>query len=80
MHLFSNIEDGIIEEQIQKLNATKEAMAQKVIANEATEWTAEPQKAPVSFDDFTKMDIRVGTIIAAEKVNKADKLLKLEVS
>lgn len=79
VHLFSNIEDGIIEEQIQKLNATKEAMAQKVIANEATEWTAEPQKAPVSFDDFTKMDIRVGTIIAAEKVNKADKLLKLEV-
>ena len=79
VHLFSNIEDGIIDEQIVKLNATKQAMAESAKAAEATEWKAEAQKSPVSFDDFTKMDIRVGTIIAAEKVKKADKLLKLEV-
>ncbi len=79
VHLFSNIEDGIIDEQIVKLNATKQAMAESAKAAEATEWKAEAQKPPVSFDDFTKMDIRVGTIIAAEKVKKADKLLKLEV-
>jgi methionyl-tRNA synthetase len=79
VHLFSNIEDGIIDEQIQKLNETKVAMAEKVQAAEASAWTAEAQKESVTFDEFSKMDIRVGAIVAAEKVKKADKLLKLEV-
>lgn len=79
IHLFSNIEDAIIDEQIQKLNATKVKQTEAAEEAKSTAWTAEPQKPSISFDDFTKMDIRVGTVIAAEKVKKADKLLKLEV-
>ncbi|MBQ5608863.1 MAG: methionine--tRNA ligase [Rikenellaceae bacterium] len=70
--LFEKIEDSVVEAQIAKLQATK-------AANEAAEKTAEPQKAECSFDDFQKMDIRVSTILAAEKVAKTKKLLKLTV-
>ncbi len=66
--LFDKIEDKQVEEQVSKLAATK-------LAN--TE--AEPQKEEVSFDDFVKMDIRVGTIISAEKLKKSKKLLKIQV-
>ena len=70
--LFSKIEDKTIEAQLAKLEANKKA---NEIANE----TVEPQKETISFDDFTKLDIRVGTIIAAQKMPKAKKLLVLKV-
>ncbi len=70
--LFEKIEDSVIEAQLQKLEATKEANA---LANAAVE----PQKESVSFDDFSKMDIRVAKVIAAEKVAKTKKLLKLTI-
>ena len=72
--LFEKIEDEAIEHQLAKLEASKAANA----AAEAAQHVAE-QKAEVSFDDFDKMDIRISTIIAAEKVAKTKKLLKLTV-
>ncbi|MDY0781209.1 methionine--tRNA ligase [Tenacibaculum sp. IB213877] len=70
--LFSKIEDKTIDAQLEKLEATKKA-------NEAANKIVEPQKDTIEFDDFTKMDIRIGTILEAEKVAKAKKLLKLKV-
>ena len=70
--LFEKIEDDVIQRQLDKLEATK-------AANAAAEVKAEPQKAECTFDDFQKMDIRVSTIVAAEKVAKTKKLLKLTV-
>ena len=70
--LFSKIEDATIQTQLDKLEATKKA-------NEAANKVVEPQKDTIEFDDFTKMDIRIGTIVAAEKVAKTKKLLKLTV-
>lgn len=67
--LFEKIEDDVIEKQIQKLLDTKKA-------NEASEHTVAPQKANVAFDDFTKLDIRVGTVLECTKVPKTDKLLQ----
>lgn len=66
--LFVKIEDKEVEEQVIKLEATK-------LAN--TE--AEPQKEEIVFDDFVKMDIRVGTVISAVKMKKSKKLLKIQV-
>jgi methionyl-tRNA synthetase len=70
--LFSKIEDKAIEVQVEKLQATK-------IANEQENKVIEPQKETIEFDDFTKLDIRIGTILEAEKVAKTKKLLKLKV-
>ena len=70
--LFSKIEDGVIEAQIKKLENTK-------INNQKTNPNANPMKEQISFDDFTKIDLRTATILEAEKVEKADKLLKLKV-
>lgn len=70
--LFERIEDKAIEAQVQKLLDTKKA-------NEASEMKASPAKENINFDDFSKMDIRVGTILEAEKVAKTKKLLKLKV-
>lgn len=70
--LFSKIEDKTIQEQLDKLEASKKA-------NEAASKATEPQKDTVSFEDFTKLDIRVGTILEAEKMPKAKKLLVLKV-
>ncbi|CAL2089621.1 Methionine--tRNA ligase [Tenacibaculum sp. 190524A02b] len=70
--LFSKIEDKTIVAQLEKLEATKKA-------NEAANKVVEPQKDTIQFDDFTKLDIRVGTILEAEKVAKTKKLLKLTV-
>ena len=70
--LFSKIEDDVIEAQIKKLENTK-------ISNQKTNPNANPMKEQISFDDFTKIDLRTATILEAEKVEKADKLLKLKV-
>ena len=72
--LFEKIEDEVIEEQLAKLAATK-------AANQAAEaaQNIEPQKDEITFDDFQKMDIRVSTILEAEKVAKTKKLLKLTI-
>ncbi|MDR6486054.1 methionyl-tRNA synthetase [Chryseobacterium vietnamense] len=70
--LFSKIEDDVIEAQIQKLEDTKQN-------NKKTNPNANPMKEEITFDDFTKIDLRTATIIEAEKVEKADKLLKLTV-
>ncbi|MBO9701055.1 MAG: methionine--tRNA ligase [Sporocytophaga sp.] len=70
--LFDKIEDATIEAQIKKLQDTK-------VANELASKTVSPEKPAVQFDDFTKMDIRIATIIEAEKVAKTKKLLKLRL-
>ena len=70
--LFDKIEDEAIEKQIQKLMDSKKA-------NEAEKQQVEPAKENITFDDFVKMDIRVGTILEAERVPKTDKLIKLKI-
>jgi len=70
--LFTKIEDSEVEAQVQKLLDTKKA-------NEAAEKTTAPIKEDIQFEDFAKMDIRVGTILEAGKVAKTKKLLKLLV-
>ncbi len=70
--LFEKIEDKVIEAQLQKLLDTKKA-------NELSDAVVTPVKENIEFDDFGKMDIRVGTVLEAEKVAKTKKLLKLLV-
>jgi len=70
--LFSKIEDEQIKHQLDKLEATKKV-------NEVMNAVLEPQKDTITFDDFIKLDLRVGTIIEAEKMPKAKKLLVLKV-
>ncbi|MDG4715034.1 methionine--tRNA ligase [Winogradskyella marincola] len=70
--LFSKIEDDTIQKQLDKLEASKKA-------NEAANKKVEPQKEEITFDDFTKLDLRVGTILEAEKMPKTKKLLVLKV-
>ena len=70
--LFSKIEDKTIQEQLDKLEASKKA-------NEAANKVLEPQKDIITFEDFTKLDMRVGTILEAEKMPKTKKLLVLKV-
>jgi len=70
--LFAQIEDAEIQKQLDKLEASKKA-------NQIANAKAEPQKETATFDDFSKMDLRVGTIIEAEKMPKANKLLVLKV-
>ena len=69
--LFTKIEDSQIEAQLKKLEASKAANAEPT--------AVDPQKATISFEDFSKMDLRTGTIIAAEKMPKTKKLLVLQV-
>lgn len=78
IHLFTNIEDDVINAQIEQLKSNKE---KQQLAVESSKQSKEIKaaKPSISYDDFTKMDIRVGTVLSAEKVKKADKLLKLEV-
>ena len=75
--LFEKIEDAAIAKQLERLEKTKQANQQE--AQAAAEVTVAPQKELISYDDFAKMDIRIGTILSAEKMPKADKLLILKV-
>ncbi|MCL4142069.1 UNVERIFIED_CONTAM: hypothetical protein GTU68_052997 [Idotea baltica] len=70
--LFSKIEDKTVQAQLDKLEASKKA-------NKIANAFAEPQKETIAFEDFTKLDIRVGTILEAEKMPKTKKLLVLKV-
>ena len=70
--LFEKIEDEVIQLQIKKLMETKEKV-------ELASQPVVPAKSEISFDDFSKMDIRIGTVVEAEKVEKSKKLLKLKV-
>jgi methionyl-tRNA synthetase len=72
-YLFEKIEDETIAKQVQKLEDTKKQ-------NEVANAEAVPAKADVTFDDFQNMDLRVVTVLAAEKVAKTKKLLKLKVN
>lgn len=70
--LFERIEDVVIEAQVQKLMETKKSNLQKTI-------NVKPAKENVTYDDFAKLDLRVATVLEAEKVPKTDKLLKLKI-
>ncbi len=70
--LFEKIEDDVIKAQLDKLEATK-------LANEAAAFEPEPIKENVSFEDFEKLDIRVGLVTSCEKVKKSKKLLKFHI-
>ena len=70
--LFEKIEDATIEAQVQKLLDIKKA-------NEEANYKANPIRPNIEFDDFTKLDIRVGTILECQKVPKADKLLQFKI-
>ncbi|MCK4343938.1 MAG: class I tRNA ligase family protein, partial [Bacteroidales bacterium] len=70
--LFEKIEDEAIEKQINKLQETKKE-------NKEMEYVFPPQKKNISFDEFTRLDIRSGTIIEAKKVPKTQKLIKLKI-
>ena len=70
--LFEKIDDSLVEAQVQKLLDTKKA-------NEEAAYKAAPVKPDIAFDDFTRLDIRVGTVVSCERVPKADKLLKFRI-
>ncbi|KGN77861.1 methionyl-tRNA synthetase [Porphyromonas gulae] len=70
--LFEKLEDSVIDAQIQKLQATK-------LANEKAAHQAAPIAEDIAFEDFLKLDIRVGTVLECEKVPKADKLLRFRI-
>ncbi len=70
--LFEKIEDEVIEAQVQRLLNTKKA-------NELANYKANPQKTNIAFDDFGKLDIRVGKVLDCQKVPKADKLLQFRI-
>lgn len=71
--LFEKIEDSVIEAQVQKLLDTKKA-------NEEANYKANPIRQNIEFDDFMKLDIRVGTVLECQKVPKADKLLQFKIA
>ena len=70
--LFEKIEDEVIQAQVDKLLATKKA-------NEEANYKAKPIRENIAFDDFLKLDIRVGTVLECTKVPKADKLLQFRI-
>ena len=79
--LFRKIEDAEVDAQIARLQAIKKAREEAEAARAAAEAAkkVEPQKAEVTFDQFGAMDIRTATVLAAERVPKTDKLLKLTI-
>ena len=81
--LFSKIEDEEVKAQVEKLKIKSEKIKMKnkleKPVSEKIETVVEESKPEIQFDDFAKIDLKVGTILSAEKVEKADKLLKLAV-
>jgi methionyl-tRNA synthetase len=79
--LYQKLEDEVIDAQIQKLQQTKERSIKLTETKTMSEPTTNnaDAKSEITYDDFTKLDLRTGTVLAAEKVEKADKLLKLTV-
>ena len=80
--LFAKVDKALLQKQLDKLAGIKkeqEAEAAAIAEAAADAKPVEPQKPVTTFDDFNKMDIRIGTILAAEKMPKSDKLLKLTV-
>ncbi|WP_421808157.1 methionine--tRNA ligase [Flagellimonas sp.] len=77
--LFRKIEDIEIQQQLDKLEATKKANASTSTNSSDMDKEIAPQKDTITYDDFSKLDMRVGTIVEAEKMPKADKLLVLKV-
>lgn len=71
--LFAKIDDATVDAQVEKLHASRASQS-------ARQSTVEPQKANITFDDFTALDVRVAEIVAAERVAKTKKLLKLTVN
>ena len=79
--LFRKIEDAEVAYQIEKLNTKKMDISTTEENKALSETKAVPERKPIiSFDDFAKIELKIGTIVSAEKVNKADKLLKLNVN
>lgn len=74
-HLFSKIEDAEIQKQIEKLQEKAEPQKETMVDKSKIE----PLKKTIEFDDFLKLDIRIGTIKAAEKMPKSNKMLKLQI-
>ena len=70
--LFTKIDDKVVEQQVEKLQNTK-------LINEAAMTEVNKQKEEITYDDFAKLDIRIGTVLAAEKMPKSKKLLKLSI-
>ena len=77
--LFEKIEDEPINKQLQRLEDIKKANAEADAKKEAENFKAQPQKATIQYDDFEKLDLRVGTILECNKVPKADKLLQFKI-
>ena len=77
--LYRKIEDSEIQAQLDKLEATKKANTSTALSTGSSNKELMPQKDTITFDEFTKLDMRVGTIIEAEKMAKAKKLLVLKV-
>ena len=77
--LFAKIEDDVIQMQIDKLKAKADSLAAPEIVEEPVETALTPAKENISFDQFAAMDIRVGTILTAERVAKTKKLMKLTI-
>jgi methionyl-tRNA synthetase len=85
--LYQKVEDETIQKQIEKLHGAKSPEPLKVenkvdaapVKTEPEFSETEPEKPEITFDEFAKLDLRVGTVLTAEKVQKADKLLKLTV-
>ncbi len=77
--LFRKIEDEEITIQVEKLKANSKPQIEKTNKVEEKKAEAANVKSEIVFDDFAKIDLKIGTILSAEKVEKADKLLKLEV-
>ena len=77
--LFRKIEDTEIQQQLDKLEATKKANASTSTNSSDMDKEIAPQKDTITYDDFSKLDMRVGKIVEAEKMPKADKLLVLKV-
>lgn len=79
--LFRKIEDAEVQEQIEKLKIKSKKMTEAMPQNENQQKTEKDVvvKPEIQFDDFAKIDLKTGTIVAAQKVEKADKLLQLQV-